>query len=188
MLNDQHATIRYLADVGWQVRLDDNEWHTCRIEQDARFIAHGMLIAAGVMRGERTGEEVARELDQVAASLERQVGPCGTGRSIVAAAEKARLTASGEKRASDWIDEDKSYPVRMPGLTIKCESEEDRQLLQDANAIRDQSQTAPKFPLGRLQLIRDACDRYSLGTMQKLLKVEIERVDRKSRNVTTYNY
>ena len=56
MLEEPVVTIRHLATVGWQVLLDRDQWHTCRKEQDARYIAHNVLIADAVLRGERSGE------------------------------------------------------------------------------------------------------------------------------------
>jgi hypothetical protein len=90
MLEEPVVTIRHLAGVGWQVLLDADQWHTCRKEQDARFIANGVLIADAVARGERTGEEVARELDEVAAAVSRQIGECEAGRIMTASAALAR--------------------------------------------------------------------------------------------------
>lgn len=93
MLDEPVATIRHVASVGWQVLLDGDQWHTCRKEQDARYIAHGVLIADAVKRGERRGEEVARELDEVATMVGHQIGECEAGRFMKAAAALARVPA-----------------------------------------------------------------------------------------------
>ena len=90
MLEDPIVTIRHLASVGWQVLLDGDKWHTCRKEQDARYIAHNVLIADAVLRGERSGEEVARELDETVAMIGRQVGECAAGQLMKDAAAFAR--------------------------------------------------------------------------------------------------
>jgi len=118
MQDESNATVRNLAGVGWQVRLDGHLWHTCRQELDARFIANGMLIAHAVARGERTGEEVARELEQAASALERQIGPCESGRVLASAAAYARQSVTAGAPMSDWVKEEKSYPIRMTSHVI----------------------------------------------------------------------
>lgn len=98
-------TVRHLASVGWQVLLDGDQWHTCRKEQDARYISHNVLIADAVLKGERTGKEVARELDEAVVMIGHQVGECAASRLMKEAAAMAR----GEARplvtqASEVID------------------------------------------------------------------------------------
>jgi hypothetical protein len=83
-------TIRHVATVGWQVLLDGDQWHTCRKEQDARYIAHNVLIAQAVLNGERTGHEVAKELDEAVVMVGHQIGNCAAGRLMQEAAAKAR--------------------------------------------------------------------------------------------------
>jgi hypothetical protein len=90
MPNDPPITIRHVVGVGWQVLLDGDQWYTCRKEQDARYIAHGVLIAESVVAGERIGEEVARELDEVITMVGHQVGECEAIRLMRAAASQAR--------------------------------------------------------------------------------------------------
>src|SRR5688500_19652116 len=90
MPSEPVVTIRHVATVGWQVLLDGDQWHTCRKEQDARYIAHNVLIADAVLRGERTGEEVARELDEAVAMIGHQVGACPAGQLMKDAAAVAR--------------------------------------------------------------------------------------------------
>lgn len=90
MFEEPVVTIRHVATVGWQVLLDGDQWHTCRKEQDARYIAHNVLIADAVLRGERTGEEVARELDEAVAMIGHQVGVCPAGQLMKDAAAFAR--------------------------------------------------------------------------------------------------
>jgi hypothetical protein len=90
MLDEPAITIRHLATVGWQVLLDGDQWYTCRKEQDARYIAHNVLIADAVLKGERTGKEVARELDEAVVMIGHQVGECAAGRLMKEAAAVAR--------------------------------------------------------------------------------------------------
>jgi hypothetical protein len=90
MLNVPPITIRHVVGVGWQVLLDGDQWYTCRKEQDARYIAHGVLIAEAVAAGERTGEEVAKELDEVISMVGHQVGECEALRLMKSAAVQAR--------------------------------------------------------------------------------------------------
>lgn len=90
MPNVPPITIRHAVGVGWQVLLDGDQWYTCRKEQDARYIAHGVLIAEAVAAGERAGEEVAKELDEVIAMVGHQVGECEALRLMKAAALQAR--------------------------------------------------------------------------------------------------
>lgn len=59
-MEESTIAIRHVATVSWQVLLDGDQWHSCRKGQDARCIAHHVLIAQGVLSGERTGKEVAR--------------------------------------------------------------------------------------------------------------------------------
>ncbi|BBO33382.1 hypothetical protein [Lacipirellula parvula] len=83
-------TVRHVATVGWQVLLDGDEWHTCRKEQDARYIAHHVLIARAVLSGVRMGTEVARELDEAVVMVGHQIGDCAALRLMNEAAVKAR--------------------------------------------------------------------------------------------------
>ena len=91
MPREQAFAVRHLQGAGWQVLLESPlEWHTCRSEQDARFIANGMVIAAAVSRGEQTGEETAQELDEAMSTLVRNVGQCMAERIMKASADRAR--------------------------------------------------------------------------------------------------
>jgi len=84
------ANVRHVDGVGWQVLVDSSsQWHTCRREQDACFIASGMRIAEAVMRDELFGQEVADELDAAAAVAVRNLGEGGADR-MMSAAELAR--------------------------------------------------------------------------------------------------
>lgn len=90
MPSEPVATIRHVATVGWQVLLGGEQWHTCRKEQDARYIANGVLIADSVANGDRRGEEVARELDEVSSMVARQIGECEARQLMLSAAAIAR--------------------------------------------------------------------------------------------------
>ena len=84
------ADVRHVSGLGWQVLLaGSQQWHTCRGEREACFIASGMRRAEAVLRGELEGEEVAEELDAVAMIAERNLGP-GGGAGISSAAQVAR--------------------------------------------------------------------------------------------------
>lgn len=168
-------SIRNLPNVGWQIMLDDERWHTCRQEIDARFIANGVAIANSVIRGERAGEEVARELDQAAASVSRHIGACETGTLIVAAAAHARLDVKSCNLISGWVREEESFPILVSGTIVKCDCEEDRQLLRDANLLAERQVTNTWFSTDRLQLISDACERYSIWKYQRLVKLATDR-------------
>src|SRR5688572_29131252 len=90
-LNAETPTdVRHVAGVGWQVLLKvSQQWHTCRGEQDACFIASGIRRSEAVVRGELRGQEVAEELDAAATVAERNLGP-GGGAEISNAAQLAR--------------------------------------------------------------------------------------------------
>jgi hypothetical protein len=91
MLREQAFAVRNLQGAGWQVLLESPlEWHTCRSEQDARFIANGMVLAGAVSRGEQAGEETAQELDEAMSTLVRNVGQCMAERIMKASADRAR--------------------------------------------------------------------------------------------------
>jgi hypothetical protein len=78
----------------WRVLLSDRQWHACRNELDARFIAHGLQLADAVRRGEPADDETADELEEAAAALVRNVGACQAEQMIRTAANLARANAS----------------------------------------------------------------------------------------------
>jgi hypothetical protein len=168
-------SIRNVPDVGWQIMLEADSWHTCRQEIDARFMANGVAIANSVIRGECAGEEVARELDQAAASVSRHIGACVTGTLIAAAAAHARVNVTACQANSDWVREEESFPILVSETVVKCDCEDDRQLLRDANLLAERQVTDARFSTDRLQLIGDACERYSLWKFQRLVKLAIDR-------------
>ncbi len=65
--------------------------------------------------------------------------------------------------------------IRIGGYSIVCDSDEERQLLLDANRIADDESAAMYFSIGRLMLIKDACQLHSLGKLQRLVKQAIDR-------------
>lgn len=65
--------------------------------------------------------------------------------------------------------------IRIAGRSILCESAEDRELLHDAKTIEICPADAVGFSVGRLHLIREACQRYSLGKHQRLANLAIQR-------------
>ena len=84
---EEARRVRFVDGIGWQVLLaSSSQWHTCRQEQDACFIANGLRTSDAVRRGEVCGEEVAEELDAVAAVAARVLG----------AAEAERITHVAE--------------------------------------------------------------------------------------------
>jgi hypothetical protein len=91
MSSIQTCTVRHLEGVGWQVQLGDAlSWRTCRSELDARYIAHGLEMAGAIARGEPIGEDAADELDEAAAALLRNVGPCPAEQVMKTSANRAR--------------------------------------------------------------------------------------------------
>ena len=67
--------------------------------------------------------------------------------------------------------------IIIDGRTIECSSAEVRQLLLDAKAIGDDPSVADKLSIGRLMLIKDACQLHSLGRHQRLVKKAIDRLN-----------
>jgi hypothetical protein len=87
---EQVSNVRHVEGVGWQVLLESSaQWHTCRKEQDACFIASGLRTLDAVTRGELWGKEVAEELEAVAAIAARVLGGA-EGDRIMRAAELVR--------------------------------------------------------------------------------------------------
>jgi hypothetical protein len=73
-----------------------------------------------------------------------------------------------------------SHPreIRIAGRNIRCDSAEDCQLLQEAKTFEICPADATSFSVGRLHLIRDACQRYSLGKHQRLANLAMELAGR----------
>lgn len=70
---------------------------------------------------------------------------------------------------------DLPFKARVGERIIACRSSEDRNLLHDAQAIVDDPKAAELMTFGRLHLIKDACQLYSLGKHQRLVKMAIDR-------------
>ena len=84
------SNVRYLEGSGWQVLIEaPYQWHTCRSEQDAFFIASGIVTANAVNAGDIRGSEVAGELDAVVTVAVRALGQAGA-QLIIDAAKRAR--------------------------------------------------------------------------------------------------
>ena len=68
--------------------------------------------------------------------------------------------------------------IIIDGRTIECSTAEVRRLLLEAKAIGDDPSVADKHSIGRLMLIKDACQLHSLGKHQRLVKMAIVRLER----------
>lgn len=91
MTLDHALEVRFVDGQGWHILLElPHKWHKCRSEQDARFIANGMRIAAAVTRGQHDGEETAQELDEAIATLDRTIGPSPSGKVMKESARSCR--------------------------------------------------------------------------------------------------
>lgn len=67
--------------------------------------------------------------------------------------------------------------ITISGRTIHCRTAEDRSLLSDAEVIADDADLAKSISIGRLMLIKDSCQLYSLGSQQRLIKMAIDRLN-----------
>jgi len=67
------------------------------------------------------------------------------------------------------------YNANVGDRIIPCRSIEDRRLLQEAGAIAADPTAADLMSIGRLHLIKDACQLYSLGKHQRLVKMAIDQ-------------
>jgi hypothetical protein len=88
------SIVRQVRGVGWQVLNEvSGEWHTCRKEQDACFIASGLRTLDAITRGVLFQKEVADELDAVAAVVSHVFGRQEADR-MMRAAELVRSSAA----------------------------------------------------------------------------------------------
>ena len=95
MLENGPFDVRQVHGVGWQVSLIDSaQWHSCRSELDARFIANGMRLARTVKSGDRVDEETAQELDEAASVAVQNLGECWAVALIRDGAARARKPAT----------------------------------------------------------------------------------------------
>ena len=67
--------------------------------------------------------------------------------------------------------------IIIDGRTIECSSPEVRRLLLEAKAIGDDETAAQYLSIGRLMLIKDACQLHSLGKHQRLVRKAIDRLN-----------
>jgi hypothetical protein len=74
--------------------------------------------------------------------------------------------------------------IHVDGRTIECSSVEIRQLLLEAKAIGDDETLAQHFSVGRLMLIKDACQLHSLGRHQRLVKRAIDQFEHSASNLS----
>ncbi len=68
--------------------------------------------------------------------------------------------------------------ILLAGRKVNCDSAEDLILLKEAKILEKHPASVLNFSVGRLQLIREACQRYSLGKYQRLVNLAIERAGR----------
>jgi hypothetical protein len=68
--------------------------------------------------------------------------------------------------------------ILLSGRSILCESGEDRTLLMEAKVLADTPASAVDFTIGRLHQVKDACQRYSLGAAQRVVKRAIDNAGR----------
>ena len=68
--------------------------------------------------------------------------------------------------------------LQIAGRNIQCDTADDRTLLMQAGSIEVDPSVAATLSVGRLQLIKDACQRYSVGKHQRLVNQAIERSGR----------
>ncbi len=73
-----------------------------------------------------------------------------------------------------------NYPrqIFLTGRNILCESTEDRTLLMEAKVLAETPASVLDFTVGRLHLIKDACQRYSLGAAQRVVNRAIDNAGR----------
>lgn len=71
--------------------------------------------------------------------------------------------------------EERPFKVRVGERIVACRSLEDRNLVYAANAIAEDPTAAEHMTIGRLHLIKDACQLYSHGKHQRLVKMAIDR-------------
>ena len=67
--------------------------------------------------------------------------------------------------------------IIIDGRTIECSTGEVRRLLLEAKAIGDDETAAQHLSIGRLMLIKDACQLHNLGRHQRLVKKAIDRLN-----------
>lgn len=66
--------------------------------------------------------------------------------------------------------------VQIGGRQVVCESDQDLVLLKEAKIVEEFPERILYLTVGRLQLINDACQRYSLAKHQRLVRNAIDRL------------
>ncbi|WP_428305028.1 hypothetical protein [Lacipirellula sp.] len=64
--------------------------------------------------------------------------------------------------------------IRIEGRTIECSTVEVRNLLLAAKTIGEDATACRDISIGRLMMIKDACQMYSLGRLQRVIYRVIE--------------
>lgn len=64
--------------------------------------------------------------------------------------------------------------IHVHGISVRCETPEDRRLLADANTIIEKPSLVQKYSADRLRDIKNVCQKYSLGRAQRLIHLAIE--------------
>lgn len=67
--------------------------------------------------------------------------------------------------------------IVIDGRSIVCNSNEVRRLLVDALRIAEDPAQSQNFSIGRLMLVKDACELHCLGRHQRLVKMAIDRLN-----------
>ena len=65
--------------------------------------------------------------------------------------------------------------IQITGRNIVCESADDRLLLVHAKSICENPAVGVHFSDAKLQQIKNACERYSLGRAQRVVKLALDR-------------
>ena len=75
--------------------------------------------------------------------------------------------------------------IIIDGRTVECSTAEVRRLLLEAKAIGEDPSAGQHFSIGRLMLIKDACQLHSLGKHQRLIKMAIDGLERAASDFRT---
>lgn len=75
--------------------------------------------------------------------------------------------------------------IIIDGRTVECSTAEVRRLLLEAKAIGEDPSAGQHFSIGRLMLIKDACQLHSLGKHQRLIKMAIDGLERAASDCRT---
>jgi hypothetical protein len=81
-------------------------------------------------------------------------------------------------RESHLLNDHHPVLIHLGDRKITCESTEDLILLKEAKILESDPARVLEFTIGRLHLIKEACQRYSLGKYQRLVNLAIRRTGR----------